>query len=159
MNDRMDKRPWGFYEVLADRLTHKVKRITIYPGHRLSYQRHSRRSEHWYMVEGRAVVTRDGEDLELPAGRAVDIPAGTWHRIKNTCSGNVVFIEIQTGDYFGEDDIERSEDDYGRTDHICGPPLPLRSFGHGTLGAWTALFSIILSGAGRMKLRQKDLEE
>jgi len=114
VNDRIDERPWGFYEVLSDRLDHKVKRITVYPGHRLSYQRHLKRSEHWYVIEGGAVVTRDGEDLELPAGRSIDIPVGTWHRIKNTCSGNVVFIEIQTGDYFGEDDIERSEDDYGR---------------------------------------------
>ncbi|MGK7345891.1 MAG: phosphomannose isomerase type II C-terminal cupin domain [Candidatus Nitrospinota bacterium M3_3B_026] len=108
-------RPWGFYEVLSDAPDHKVKRITVRPGQRLSYQRHSRRSEHWYVVSGIAVVTRDGERIELAAGESVDLPVKTWHRISNPGAGDMVFIEVQTGDYFGEDDIERSEDDYGRT--------------------------------------------
>ncbi len=111
---REDHRPWGFYEVLSDMADHKVKRITVSPGQRLSYQRHSHRSEHWYVVSGSAVVTRDGEDIELSPGQAVDIPVRAWHRIRNPGAENLVFIEVQTGDYFGEDDIERSEDDYGR---------------------------------------------
>jgi glycosyltransferase involved in cell wall biosynthesis len=111
---REDHRPWGFYEILSDRDDHKVKRITVYPGKRLSYQRHFRRSEHWYIVNGEAVVTLDGKEHLLKSGDAVDIPVGSWHRIKNAGANNLVFIEVQTGDYFGEDDIERAEDDYGR---------------------------------------------
>lgn len=111
---REDHRPWGFYEILVDAPDHKVKRITVYPGRRLSYQRHFRRSEHWYLIRGKAVVTRNGEEIELASGHAVDVPVATWHRIRNPGPENVVFIEVQTGDYFGEDDIERSEDDYGR---------------------------------------------
>ncbi|NLJ35468.1 MAG: glycosyltransferase [candidate division WS1 bacterium] len=111
---REDHRPWGFYEVLSDTAVHKVKRITIRPGQRLSYQRHFHRSEHWYILQGRAVVTRNGVDTEVGPGDALDSPVETWHRIHNPGSENVVFIEIQTGEYFGEDDIERAEDDYGR---------------------------------------------
>lgn len=111
---REDHRPWGFYEILADRPDHKVKRITVYPGQRLSYQRHFRRSEHWYVLGGTAVVTRNGEEIGRVSGQAIDLPVGTWHRIRNSGPDNLVFIEVQTGDYFGEDDIERSEDDYGR---------------------------------------------
>lgn len=111
---REDHRPWGFYEILADRPDHKVKRITVYPGQRLSYQRHFRRSEHWYVLGGTAVVTRNGEEIGRVSGQAIDLPVGTWHRISNSGPDNLVFIEVQTGDYFGEDDIERSEDDYGR---------------------------------------------
>lgn len=111
---REDHRPWGFYEVLSDKPDHKVKRITVYPGQRLSYQRHFRRSEHWYVLHGTAVVTKDNVDIEKASGQAIDLPVGTWHRIQNPGPDNLVFIEVQTGDYFGEDDIERSEDDYGR---------------------------------------------
>ena len=109
-----DQRPWGFYEILSDKTDHKVKRITVYPGQRLSYQRHHRRSEHWYVVSGWGVVTQNGREVELAAGKAVDLPVETWHRIRNSGNENLVFIEVQTGEYFGEDDIERVEDDYGR---------------------------------------------
>lgn len=111
---REDRRPWGFYEVLIDNEDHKVKRITVYPGQRLSYQKHKKRNEHWFILEGRARVTRDGIDHILKKGDHIDIPSGAWHRIKNEDERNLVFIEVQTGDYFGEDDIERIEDDYGR---------------------------------------------
>lgn len=114
MRRREDHRPWGFYEILSDEPEHKVKRITVYPGRRLSYQRHSRRSEHWFIVNGTAVVTIDGKDKSIQAGDSVDIPKGAWHRIKNSGEEDLVFIEVQRGDYFGEDDIERLEDDYGR---------------------------------------------
>ncbi|MBW6486088.1 MAG: phosphomannose isomerase type II C-terminal cupin domain [Syntrophobacterales bacterium] len=109
-----DHRPWGFYEVLSDAADSKVKRITVYPGQRLSLQRHFHRSEHWYVVSGEAVVTRNGEEISLNSCQSVDLPVLAWHRIRNVGTANVVFIEVQTGDYFGEDDIERSEDDYGR---------------------------------------------
>ncbi|MCL5734378.1 MAG: phosphomannose isomerase type II C-terminal cupin domain, partial [Actinobacteria bacterium] len=81
---------------------------------RLSLQRHQRRSEHWHMVSGRAVVTRDGEQLALAAGESIDIPMGAAHRIANPGLEPLTFIEVQRGDYFGEDDIERLEDDFGR---------------------------------------------
>lgn len=113
MNDT-DHRPWGFYTVLSDEPDHKVKRIVVYPGKRLSLQRHRRRSEHWHMVNGKALVTLDDKQIPLKKGMSVDIPTGSAHRIKNTGLEDLVFIEIQQGDYFGEDDIERLEDDFGR---------------------------------------------
>jgi mannose-6-phosphate isomerase len=108
-----DQRPWGHYIVLADEPGHKVKRIVVYPGQRLSLQRHRHRSEHWYIVEGTA-ITNGSEDAPVSAGGSADIPRLSWHRISNSGDGPVVLIEVQTGDYLGEDDIERAEDDYGR---------------------------------------------
>ena len=107
-------KPWGYYLVLADEPDHKVKRIVVYPKQRLSLQRHRHRMEHWHIVRGHCVVTRDDEVISLKVGQAVDIPQGAWHRIMNTGDEDLIIIEIQTGGYFGEDDIERSEDDYGR---------------------------------------------
>lgn len=108
------RRPWGFYEILSDKADHKVKRITIYPGKRLSYQRHFRRSEHWYILKGKAIITLNDVPHELTAGQSIELPVKSWHRIHNPADTNLVFIEVQTGDYFGEDDIERKEDDFGR---------------------------------------------
>jgi len=111
---REDLRPWGFYKVFCDSPSQKIKQIVIYPGRRLSLQRHRHRDEHWFMVQGCAVVTRNNEELHLKAGESLDVPRGTWHRVMNPGTEDVIFIEVQTGDYFGEDDIERIEDDYGR---------------------------------------------
>jgi len=111
-----DQRPWGSYTVLDDAAAHKVKRIEVLPGKRLSYQRHARRSEHWFIVSGTALVTLDGVQCELVPGESVDIPVGTAHRIENAADADVVFVEVQHGAYFGEDDIVRLEDDYGRSD-------------------------------------------
>lgn len=109
------RRPWGYYVILADKPDHKVKRIVVFPEKRLSLQRHQRRSEHWYIVSGNAIATLDGKKIPLIAGDSIDIPKGATHRIENPqTDSEVVFIEIQRGDYFGEDDIERLEDDYGR---------------------------------------------
>lgn len=108
-------RPWGFYEILDDREDHKVKRITVYPGKRLSLQRHKRRQEHWYFINGRGVVTLDENEVPVEAGKSVDIGFSMVHRVSNTGSENLRFIEVQLGDYFGEDDIERLEDDFGRS--------------------------------------------
>ena len=110
-----DERPWGGYVVLDDEVGHKVKRITVLPGQRLSYQRHEHRSEHSFVVAGHGVVSLDGEQRAVGAGGAVDVSAGTAHRIHNTGGEDLVFIEVQHGDYFGEDDIVRLDDDYGRT--------------------------------------------
>lgn len=112
----MTTRPWGFFEVLAETDQFKVKRIVVLPGHRLSLQRHKLRREHWYVLTGNAVVTRDGEEHPLQAGQSVDIPVGAAHRIGNRGPAEVTIIEIQTGTYFGEDDIERLADDYQRED-------------------------------------------
>ena len=112
--DLESERPWGRYDVLADSPTYKVKTITVAPGKRLSYQRHSRRSEHWFVVHGTGAVTLDDATVIVGAGHAVDVPVGVAHRIENVGTEPLVFVEVQTGDYFGEDDIVRLEDDYGR---------------------------------------------
>jgi mannose-6-phosphate isomerase len=114
------ERPWGNYTVLDDAAPdHKVKRMVVHPGKRLSYQRHAHRSEHWFIVSGTARVTLDGVVTELGPGQAIDIPQGSAHRIGNPAAeggGDVVFIEVQYGTYFGEDDIVRLEDDFGRVE-------------------------------------------
>jgi len=110
----IEHRPWGYFCVLADEPEHKVKRIVIFPKQRLSLQRHLRRREHWYVVQGSSIVTIDKDQIHLERGQSVDIPQGAWHRIMNIGDDNLVVIEVQGGDYFGEDDIERLEDDYGR---------------------------------------------
>lgn len=109
-----DERPWGRYTVLADEDDHKVKRLEVLPGKRLSYQQHRRRSEHWFVVRGEGTVTLDDSAIEVSAGVAVDIPVGAAHRIENTGAQDLVFVEVQHGEYFGEDDIIRIEDDFGR---------------------------------------------
>lgn len=110
-----DERPWGSFTVLDDSDYFKVKRIEVLPGKRLSYQRHSRRAEHWFVVRGTAKVTLNGAEILVGAGKAVDIPVETAHRVENPdASETLVFIETQTGDYFGEDDIVRLDDDFGR---------------------------------------------
>jgi mannose-6-phosphate isomerase len=109
------ERPWGYYTVLDDDAPdHKVKRLVVHPGKRLSYQRHAKRAEHWFIVAGTATVTLDGVVTELHPGDSIDIPLGGAHRIANEGDADVVFIEVQRGSYFGEDDIVRLEDDYGR---------------------------------------------
>jgi len=110
-----DRRPWGSYTVLEEDRGFKVKRIEVLPGKRLSYQKHAQRAEHWFVVEGTAKVTLDGEEITVRAGEAIDIPIGTAHRVENPDEGNLVFIEVQRGSYLGEDDIVRLQDDYGRT--------------------------------------------
>jgi len=110
----VEEKPWGCFTVLEDAPTHKVKRMEVAPGQRLSYQRHSERAEHWFVVSGTASVTLDGKVTQLCPHDAVDIPQGAAHRIANAGSETLVFIEIQHGRYFGEDDIERLEDDFGR---------------------------------------------
>ena len=111
---REDHRPWGYYNVLSDERTHKVKRLVVYPGKRLSLQRHRRRSEHWFVVEGEAMAVQDEDEVRLFPGQSIEIPIGCWHRLRNPGGENLTIIEVQTGEYFGEDDIERMEDDYGR---------------------------------------------
>ena len=114
IEDREDHPPWGYYKVIAEEEDHKVKRIVVYPGKQLSFQRHRYRAEHWYVIFGEALITRDDEQIKLKKGDSIDIPPGAAHRAMNPGTVNLGFIEVQTGEYFGEDDIERLEDDFGR---------------------------------------------
>jgi len=99
-----DERPWGSFTVLDEGEGYKVKRIEVLPGKRLSYQKHAQRSEHWFVVQGIAKVTLDGEEIIIKTGETVDIPVGTAHRVENPGNELTIFIEIQQGDYLGEDD-------------------------------------------------------
>ena len=110
-----ENRPWGSFTVLDDRDNFKVKRLEVFPGKRLSYQRHTRRAEHWFVTQGTAKVTLNDEIILVEAGSAIDIKTGDAHRVENPSESELlIFIEVQTGDYFGEDDIVRLEDDFGR---------------------------------------------
>ena len=108
------ERPWGRYEVQQEGATYKVKSIHVLPGKRLSYQRHQKRSEHWYVTDGTGEVTLDGKVIKVSRGSIITVPQGCAHRMSNTGESELIFIEVQTGSYFGEDDIERIEDDFGR---------------------------------------------
>jgi mannose-6-phosphate isomerase-like protein (cupin superfamily) len=109
-----EERPWGAWHALDRGESYQVKRLVVLPGRRLSYQTHRRRAEHWVVVAGTATCTIDGESVEVKAGGCVEIGVGVPHRIANRHDDELVIIEVQCGDYFGEDDICRLEDDYGR---------------------------------------------
>jgi mannose-6-phosphate isomerase len=109
-----DERPWGYFDVLMEDAEQKVKRIVVNPGMRLSLQRHRHRDEHWLIVTGEALLTLNAEEITLTKGQSVDIPRGALHRVLNRGKTELVIVEVQTGDYFDENDIERFEDDFGR---------------------------------------------
>lgn len=108
------ERPWGKYYVLEDEEHYKLKRIVVNPGHRLSYQYHHHRQEFWTVVEGEALVILDEKEHIVRYGESIFIPQGAKHRIINATEQPLVFVEVQTGTYFGEDDIVRVQDDYER---------------------------------------------
>ncbi len=115
MINEFDQRPWGNFTVLDEGDEFKVKRIEVLPNKRLSYQKHVRRAEHWFVVRGTAKVTLNDREILVKTGEAIDIRLGDKHRVENPDSKELlIFIETQTGDYFGEDDIVRFEDDFGR---------------------------------------------
>lgn len=110
-----EERPWGSFTILDEAESFKVKRIEVLPEKRLSYQRHQKRAEHWFVVQGIAKVTLNGTEILVKAGESIDIATGAAHRVENPHNTDrLVFIETQTGTYFGEDDIERLDDDFGR---------------------------------------------
>jgi mannose-1-phosphate guanylyltransferase/mannose-1-phosphate guanylyltransferase/mannose-6-phosphate isomerase len=111
---RFEHRPWGGFEVLSDEKDYKAKKIIIDPGARLSYQSHAKRAEHWVIVSGQAEVTLDEKVIALSSGQSIYIPVGAKHRIHNPGKTPLIFVEVQTGSYFGEDDIVRYLDDYNR---------------------------------------------
>ena len=111
----IEERPWGNYKILLDDSTCKVKKITVNPKGRLSYQSHKKRAEVWVVTSGDGKITCDGVTDDITHAAVVMIPYGMKHRIENTGeTEDLVFIETQIGTYFGEDDITRYEDDYGR---------------------------------------------
>ncbi len=112
-------RPWGYYQSLDQGRRHQVKRIVVNPGARLSLQKHAHRAEHWTVVDGVAEVTigmaRDSLQVEtVKENETAYIPKGAIHRMANPGTVPVTVIEVQVGDYLGEDDIIRLQDDYGR---------------------------------------------
>ena len=109
-----EERPWGRFFVIHDQPKYKLKRIEVDPGGRLSYQYHQKRSEAWTIIDGVGDITLNGVTKEYKAGETIFIPQGVKHRIENKKQEIVIFIEVQTGTYFGEDDIVRIEDDYNR---------------------------------------------
>ncbi len=113
---KVDK-PWGSYQVLDAGKRYQVKRITVNPGEALSLQKHRHRAEHWVVVRGQAKVTRDREVFILAEDQATYLPLGAVHRLENPGDELLELIEVQSGDYLGEDDIVRLEDRYHRVGH------------------------------------------
>jgi len=114
LNHRCVFRPWGHYDSIDKGERYHVKRIMVDPGGVLSLQMHHHRAEHWIVVSGTAKVTRDDETFMVTENQSTYIPVGTKHRLENTGSIPLEMIEVQSGSYFGEDDIVRYEDIYGR---------------------------------------------
>ena len=110
----LEERPWGCYEVLFDTVYCKVKEIIVQPGQRLSYQSHKHREENWTVTQGILTVVLNDKEHTVYPGESISIPLGAKHRAWNKTAKAVHFIEVQTGDYFEEDDIIRYEDDYER---------------------------------------------
>lgn len=109
-----EKRPWGEFFVLQENSSYKIKRIEVNPGQRLSYQYHNKRSEVWVIIQGEGIILLNDKKIKYSKGDSISIPKGIRHRIENNGSEKTIFIEIQTGTYFGEDDIVRIQDDYNR---------------------------------------------
>ena len=109
-----EKRPWGAFYVIHDEKNYKIKRIEVLPGKRLSYQFHNKRSECWTIIKGSALITIDNNDFRTNEGDSITINVKSKHRVENIGTTDLIFIEVQTGTYFGEDDIIRIEDDFKR---------------------------------------------
>jgi mannose-6-phosphate isomerase len=107
-------RPWGAFTILEEGPGYKIKRIEVNPGHRLSLQMHHHRSEHWIVISGIAKVTRDDEVIMLSTNESTYVHRFASHRLENPGKVPLVIIEVQNGEYLGEDDIVRFDDDYAR---------------------------------------------
>lgn len=114
VQSRTSLRPWGSWTVLTRGVGYQVKEIEVRPGARLSLQSHTQRAEHWIVVEGVATVERDSESIVLNANESVFLPSGCHHRLTNAGDSTLRLVEVATGEYLGEDDITRYEDDFGR---------------------------------------------
>ncbi len=109
-----EERPWGNYTVLYTDETCQVKKLVLNPGKRISLQSHEFRAEHWFIVSGQGTAELDYKELKVGPGDSIDVPIGTKHRIASNSSDPLVFVEVQTGTSFAEEDIVRYEDDFGR---------------------------------------------
>jgi len=107
-------RPWGTFETIIENDNYKVKRIVVNPKSQLSLQSHNHRSEHWVVVKGVGIATLNNKQIELKKGDNIFINVKDKHRMTNKTDEELIFIEVQNGDYLGEDDIVRYQDDYGR---------------------------------------------
>ena len=114
LNHKRIYRPWGNYTSIADDIGWQVKRIEVKPGGKLSLQMHHHRSEHWIIVKGKAEVTIEDKVSILEKNQSTFIPIGSKHRLANNGNSLLVIVEVQSGEYLGEDDIVRFQDDYGR---------------------------------------------
>jgi mannose-6-phosphate isomerase-like protein (cupin superfamily) len=114
MRGEFDRRPWGTYEVLEESDGFKVKKIVVDPGQRLSLQSHKQRREHWIVTKGVALITLGDTEQTIGPDQYIHIPVGTVHRIQNPGTEPLIFVEVQSGNYLGEDDITRYQDDYQR---------------------------------------------
>ena len=122
MTIQRDERPWGYYEILVTDYRTQIKKIVVNDQQQLSYQSHEHRQENWFCARGVGLVTVEGMEMPFNPGDSIQILAGEKHRIKSL-AGELTFYEVQTGDYFGEDDIVRYEDNYGRaTDGSTSAP-------------------------------------
>ncbi|MCP6758404.1 MAG: phosphomannose isomerase type II C-terminal cupin domain [Fischerella sp. CENA71] len=110
-----ESRPWGSFTILEEGHGYKIKRIEVKPGHRLSLQMHHHRSEHWIVVSGTAKVNCGDQEVLLRNNQSTYVPQCTAHRLENPGVIPLVLIEVQNGEYLGEDDIIRFQDDYART--------------------------------------------
>lgn len=119
-NGPTDSRPWGTFTILEEGKGYKIKRIEVLPGHRLSLQMHHHRSEHWIVVSGTAKVTCGEHEIMLQSNQSTYVPQCTNHRLENPGVIPLVLIEVQNGEYLGEDDIVRFQDDYARSDSNTG---------------------------------------
>ena len=114
--NKLETRPWGGYIILLDSEYCKVKKLIIHPKKRFSLQFHKKRTETWTVIKGKLEVTVGDKKGTHSYGKTISVPAGTVHRIENIGDEDAEIIEVQTGTYFGEDDITRLEDDFGRVE-------------------------------------------
>lgn len=109
-----EERPWGNYTVLYTDETCQVKKLVVNPGKRISLQSHKFRAEHWFIVSGQGTAEVDEREINVVSGDSIDVPIGAKHRISCAEASPLVFIEVQTGSSFAEEDIFRYEDDFER---------------------------------------------
>ena len=108
------ERPWGSYTILHADENCQVKKLVVNPGKRISLQSHQFRAEHWFIVSGQGTAELDGKEIEVGVGESINVPIGSKHRISSGDTEPLVFIEVQTGTSFSEEDIVRYQDDFGR---------------------------------------------
>lgn len=113
-NENLFERPWGTYFNALEEPGFKIKKIVVKPDSRLSLQSHVRRSEHWVVAQGTALVTVGEQEIKMERDQYIYIPKGSIHRLQNLGKDDLILIEVQLGDYLGEDDIKRYQDDYNR---------------------------------------------